>query len=127
MNMDKRPVEGMCIDCKYYYDEDIPDTCGSGECRYGPPTAMPIFGQGCYHSGAFPMVSEYDWCWKFEIKPHYEADLILKLLTIEIMTLTNRGEYPDGATDYENGKIMQCKELMKRIQKDIKGKKDAVS
>jgi hypothetical protein len=122
MNMDKRPVEGMCIDCKYYYDEDIPDTVGCGECRYGPPTAMPIFGKGDYHAEAFPLVSEYEWCWKFEKKPDYYADLIAKWLMVEIITLTNKGEYPNGASDYENGKIMQCKELLKRIQKDIKGK-----
>lgn len=120
MNMDKRPIEGMCIDCKYYYDEDIPDTCGCGECRYGPPAAMPIFGKGDYHARAFPLVSEYDWCWKFEKKLHYEADLVINWLIVEIITLTNHGAYPNGRTDYENGKIMQCKELMKRIQKDIK-------
>ena len=125
--MDKRPVDNMCAECKYYYDEDTPDTCGSGECRYGPPTAMPIFGQGSYHSGAFPMVSEYDWCWKFEKKPHYEADLILNWLMVDIITLTNRGEHPDGSNGFEHGRLMQCRELIKRIQKDIKGREDAVS
>lgn len=119
MNMDKRPIDGMCIECKYYYDEEIPDTVGCGECRYGPPTAMPIFGQGVYHSSAFPLVSEYEWCWRFERKPHYEADKIVTWLTVEIITLTDHGKYPDGATEYENGKIMQCKELIKRIQKDM--------
>jgi len=120
MNMDKRPVEGMCIDCKYYYDEDIPDTVGCGECRYGPPTAMPIFGKGAYHDEAFPLVSEYDWCWRFEKKPHYDADLISNWLMVEIITLTKRGECPTGVTSIEHGRILQCKELMKRIQKDIK-------
>ena len=127
MNMDKRPVDNMCAECKYYYDEDTPDTCGSGECRYGPPTAMPIFGQGSYHSGAFPMVSEYDWCWKFEKKPHYEADLVLNWLMVEIITLTNRGNSPNGIDEYERGKIEQCKELFDRIMKEIKGKEDAVT
>lgn len=70
MNMDDRPVDGMCCDCKFYYDEDIPDTVGCGECRYGPPTALPISGRmEMYHGRAFPLVSEYDWCWQFEKKP----------------------------------------------------------
>jgi hypothetical protein len=120
MNIDKRPVDDMCIDCKYYYDEDIPDTVGCGECRYGPPTAMPIFGQGVYHSSAFPLVSEYEWCWRFEKKPYYYADLIANWLMVEIITLTNRGEYPNGTNAIEHGRILQCKELMKRIMKDIK-------
>lgn len=67
--MDNRPKEvGMCMDCKYYFDKDIPDSVGCGECRYGPPTAMPIFGHGYYHDRAFPLVSEYEWCWRFEDK-----------------------------------------------------------
>ena len=127
MNMDKRPVEGMCMDCKYYYDEEIPDTVGCGECRYGPPAAMPIFGRGVYHESAFPLVSEYEWCWRFEEKPHYGSDLILTWLAVEIIILTNHGEYSDGKNDYERGKIMQCKELMKKIRECIKGNKDGIS
>jgi hypothetical protein len=69
MNIDKRPINGMCSDCQYYYDEDIPDTVGCGECRYGPPSAMPIsMRMSMYHDRAFPLVSEYDWCWRFKNK-----------------------------------------------------------
>jgi len=64
--MDKRPVDVYCMDCMFYFDEEIPDTVGCGECRYGPPTALPIFGHGYYHSRAFPLVSEYDWCWRYQ-------------------------------------------------------------
>lgn len=69
MKIDKRPVEGMCCECRFYYDGFIPDTVGCGECRFGPPTAMPIImpSPPPYHSAAFPLVSEYDWCWRFEI------------------------------------------------------------
>lgn len=67
--MDRAKTVGMCMDCKFYFDDEIPDTVGCGECRYGPPTAMPIFGKlGEYHERAFPLVSEYDWCWRFENK-----------------------------------------------------------
>lgn len=123
MNIDERPVEGMCMDCKFYYDKDVPNTCGSGECRHGSPTAMPIFGQGSYHARAFPLVSEYDWCWRFERQSHYEADLIINWLAVEIITLSHGGKYPDGETDYEKGEIMQCKTLINRIKKDLKGVK----
>ena len=122
MNMDKRPVDGICIDCKYYYDEEIPDTVGCGECRYGPPTAMPIFGKGDYHAEAFPLVSEYDWCWKFEKKPHYEADKIMTWCMVSIIAMTEHGKYPNGKNDCERGHIERCKVLIDRIKKDIKGK-----
>lgn len=57
-----------CMDCKYYYDDETPVTVGCGECRYGPPTALPILGPVAYHHRAFPLVSEYDWCWRFVSK-----------------------------------------------------------
>ena len=67
--IDKRPVQGQCSECKYYYDREIPPTVGCGECRYGPPTALPIFtARQVYHDAAFPLVSEYEWCWRFEKK-----------------------------------------------------------
>jgi len=69
MNIDDRSVDGACMDCKFYYDEHIPDTVGCGECRFGPPTATPHFGAGVYYMAAFPVISEYDWCWRFERKP----------------------------------------------------------
>lgn len=69
MNMDKRPVNGMCLDCKYYYDEELPDI-GCGECRYGPPTAIKSEASivNGYYSAHYPLVSEYGWCWKFTQK-----------------------------------------------------------
>ena len=72
MQIDKRTVEGSCYECMFYYDADTPDTCGCGECRFGPPTALPIFGRGDYNHAAFPLVSEYDWCWRF-VKKVYTA------------------------------------------------------
>ena len=58
-----------CMNCKFYYDDEIPDTVGCGECRYGPPTALPIFGKyEAYHNRAFPLVSEFDWCWRYIVK-----------------------------------------------------------
>jgi hypothetical protein len=67
MSMSERPINGSCRRCKFYYDEDIPDTVGCGECRYVPPSAMPIsMRMSMYHDRAFPLVSEYDWCWRFE-------------------------------------------------------------
>jgi hypothetical protein len=66
--MDKRPIDGICIKCEYYYDKEVPDTIGCGECRFGPPTAQPLFNRAVYHDGAFPLVSEYDWCWRFDSK-----------------------------------------------------------
>lgn len=55
-------IEKNCYDCKFYDDSNIPVTVGCGECRYGPPTAtLAIFGR------AFPIVSECDWCWRFEL------------------------------------------------------------
>lgn len=74
MNMDERPVEGMCIDCRFYHDKNITDTVGCGECRFGPLTALPIFGRDAYHTRAFPLVSEYDWRWKFEKKEHIKGE-----------------------------------------------------
>jgi hypothetical protein len=68
MKLDKRSVEGMCFDCKFWYTENTPITTGCGECRYGPPTALPIFGRFDNHTAAFPYVSEYEWCWRFERK-----------------------------------------------------------
>jgi hypothetical protein len=67
MNIDDRSVDGACMDCKFYYDEHLPDI-GCGECRFGPPTAMPHFGAGVYYMAAFPVTSEYGWCWRFERK-----------------------------------------------------------
>lgn len=119
MNMDERSVDGMCIDCKYYYDKDVPDTIGCGECRYGPPTAMPIFGQGVYHSSAFPLVSEYGWCWRFEKRPHYEAEKIMTWCMVSIIDMTENGKCPNGKNEYERGQIKRCKVLIDRIKKDI--------
>jgi Zn finger protein HypA/HybF involved in hydrogenase expression len=67
MSMDHRPVDGMCMDCKYYYDGRVPDSIGCGECRYGPPSAIKHESSiiNGYYSGKFPLVSEYEWCWKF--------------------------------------------------------------
>jgi len=122
MSVDKRPVDSMCIDCKYYYDEDVPDTCGCGECRYGPPTALPIFGKGDYHAKAFPLVSEYEWCWRFERKCHYEAEKIMTWCMVSLIALTDNGKYPNGKNDCEKGHIERCKVLIERINTEIKGK-----
>ena len=66
MYLNKRRADGQCSDCMFYYDEETFVTTGCGECRYGPPTAMPIFNKHDeYHMGQFPVVSEYDWCWRF--------------------------------------------------------------
>ena len=68
MTTDNRPIEVYCMECKFYYDNEIPPGCGCGECRYGPPTALPRFEGNTYHNKAFPLVSEYEWCWRFEKK-----------------------------------------------------------
>ncbi len=59
---------GECMDCKFYYDDRIPDTVGCGECRYGPPTAIYEGHTSPYASAVFPLVSEYGWCGRFEQK-----------------------------------------------------------
>jgi hypothetical protein len=59
---------GECMDCKFYYDDKIPITVGCGECRYGPPTAIDPLGHGTYFGGHFPVVSECEWCGRFEQK-----------------------------------------------------------
>lgn len=67
---DERPIQGQCSDCRFYFDKETPETVGCGECRFGPPTALPIFERGAYHMAAFPLVSEYGWCWKFTQKEY---------------------------------------------------------
>lgn len=57
-----------CSDCKFYHDEDVPDTIGCGECICNPPTAIEPHGGNTHYMGHFPLVSEYMSCGKFEMK-----------------------------------------------------------
>lgn len=67
VKMDKRFVDGMCMDCKFYYDEELPQI-GCGECRCNPPTPMYDGRHSPYAMGVFPVIGEYGWCFKFEEK-----------------------------------------------------------
>jgi hypothetical protein len=44
-----------CSDCKWYYDEDLPNV-GCGECRRFPPTAIKKCDQP-YAMGHYPVIS----------------------------------------------------------------------
>jgi hypothetical protein len=59
-------VNCACIRCKYHYGSDIPVSEKSVECRYGPPTTLYFSGCGHHPRGAFPMMDNDEWCWRFD-------------------------------------------------------------
>lgn len=69
--IDENPKK-VCYDCDWYHDEDLPDTCGCGECRRFPPTAI----KKCDYTGSkYPVVSEYNLIcgeFKFVKRPTFE-------------------------------------------------------
>ena len=46
-----------CFECAWYKEDNIPDTCGCGECRRFPPTAIKKCDQ-TYAGGYYPVISE---------------------------------------------------------------------
>lgn len=116
MSMDERSVNGMCIECKYYYDKEIPDTVGCGECRYGPPTATKNDASVMtgYYPAHFPLVSEYEWCWKFEHKPNREA--LLKECRDDFISIVNSPDTRKRGEDlHKNLSKMTVEDFMKVI------------
>jgi hypothetical protein len=81
------PSKDTCNDCKWWYPvtpfgDDLTDT-GCGECRYGPPTAIEVQHTTRF-SSAFPIVSEYDWCGRFERRNENDIRQHQKLYEISL-------------------------------------------
>ena len=84
MDEDERwpPFNDNCMDCKWWFPvtpflEDISDT-GCGECRYGPPTVISSYGSRMSDC-KFPVMSEYDWCGRFERRTQADEEVHRRL------------------------------------------------
>ena len=75
-------MEKSCKNCKYFFKYS--NKC-TGECRYNTPsimpstskiTAYPVDENDTIHQpiGVFPMISDLDWCGKFEAKEEAEQE-----------------------------------------------------
>ena len=57
-------VKGTCQSCTYFSPSEQK---GMGSCRYNAP----LYAQGV--CTAFPLVTEYDWCGRYEEEPSHEV------------------------------------------------------